>query len=58
MSIGTANTVTLYDKDGNPVVFELVNGKLSLIAHDDTTHAQLDDIKLLLAQIVEILVDR
>ncbi len=58
MSQGAANSVTLYDKDGNPVVFELVNGKLSLVAHDDTTHKQLDEVKLLLGQVVELLANR
>lgn len=55
MSQGVANSVTLYDKDGNPVVLELVNGKLSVVTSDDKTHQKLDEIKLLLAGLIDVL---
>lgn len=53
MSQGVANTVTLYDKDGNPVVVRLENGEHKIMSTDDLTHEKLDQAVLLLAAILE-----
>lgn len=58
MSHGAAGVLTLYDEDGNPVRVRLVNGEYQLMANDENTHDRLDEIKVLLERMIELLETR
>lgn len=55
MSHGIANTLVLYTKEGQPVEVVLQNGAYKLASSDERTHHNLDEIKLLLARVIELL---
>ena len=55
MSHGVANTVTLYDAAGNAVQVSLQDGEYRLVSSDTRTHDTLDEIKVVLAEIRDIL---
>lgn len=55
MSAGVANVFTLYDKKGNPVEVQLQDGEYRLRTSDIRTHEKLDEIKMLLARMVELM---
>jgi len=55
MSHGLANTATLYDKDGNPVNVKIIDSEYRLVTVDEKVVDSLDDIKLLLMQVIELL---
>lgn len=56
---GAANVITLYDKDGNPVAVEFVDGQYRLRVTDTETRAQLqalqESLEYKLTQIIELL---
>lgn len=58
MSHGVPNLLTLYDNAGNPVQVVLQDGTYKLAASDERTHASLDEIKLLLLDLIQLLKDR
>lgn len=55
MSQGVANTVVLYDVDGNPVPITVVqiDGQYRIATADDLVHQKLDALVLLLSALVE-----
>lgn len=55
MSHGVAGVLTLYDENGHPVRVCLEDGVYKLVASDERTHQSLDEIKLLLLKLVELL---
>lgn len=57
MSHGLPNTVTLYDKDGNPVQVGLRNGTYVMLVRDDSVASVLADILEELKQIREQLAE-
>lgn len=58
MSQGVAGVLTLYDQDGNPIRVKLVNGEYQLVANDEGAHDRLDEIKVLLQRMIELLETR
>lgn len=55
MSQGVAGVLTLYDDLGNPVQVVLQDGTYRLAASDERTHAALDEIRLLLTEILQVI---
>lgn len=55
MSHGVPGVFRLYDQRGNPVQIRLQNGQYQLVTTDQATHEALDEIRVLLIELVQLL---